>query len=194
MAANDGSDFIPLDVLQSLNESLEFNCLYKAHLEQQQQHDVRTTQWVYCILSRQMHDTTFDIVVSLYQFIKSIFQQRDDDTHCPTSFDTILCWPKTLRETLAYLPCLAEFKGVQYDVTSKFPIQNIIIIIRGRGIVITPCSSQKMHHDFVNRTEIGIIIRIMICANMFQLHRLYRNLSRSLNYQRSSIIPATRLV
>lgn len=35
VAGNEGGDFIPVDVLQSLNESLEFNCLYKAHLEQQ---------------------------------------------------------------------------------------------------------------------------------------------------------------
>lgn len=37
-----------------------------------------------------------------------------------TSFDSILCWPKTLRGTVAYLPCLEELKGVHYDVSSKY--------------------------------------------------------------------------
>lgn len=50
----------------------------------------------------------------------SFAEQHDDHTHCPTSFDTILCWPRTLRGTLAYLPCLAEFQGVHYDVTSEY--------------------------------------------------------------------------
>lgn len=43
----------------------------------------------------------------------------DESKYCLTHFDTILCWPKTLRGTVAYLPCLEEFKGVHYDVTSK---------------------------------------------------------------------------
>lgn len=45
--------------------------------------------------------------------------KADDAHHCLTDFDSILCWPKTLRGAVAYLPCLAEFKGVHYDISSK---------------------------------------------------------------------------
>lgn len=45
--------------------------------------------------------------------------QGDSSVYCLTDFDTILCWPKTLRGTMAYLPCLAEYNGIHYDVTSK---------------------------------------------------------------------------
>ncbi|XP_037941693.1 diuretic hormone receptor-like [Teleopsis dalmanni] len=34
---------------------------------------------------------------------------------CFTQFDTILCWPRTPRGTLAVLPCLDELQGIQYD-------------------------------------------------------------------------------
>lgn len=38
---------------------------------------------------------------------------------CSTSFDSILCWPRTPRGTLAELPCLDEFQGIQYDSTQN---------------------------------------------------------------------------
>ncbi|KAH8410947.1 hypothetical protein KR222_000820, partial [Zaprionus bogoriensis] len=35
--------------------------------------------------------------------------------HCPTQFDSILCWPRTARGTLAVLQCMDELQGIHYD-------------------------------------------------------------------------------
>lgn len=39
--------------------------------------------------------------------------------HCPTQFDSILCWPRTARGTLAVLQCMDELQGIHYDSSSK---------------------------------------------------------------------------
>nr|XP_032292526.1 diuretic hormone receptor isoform X2 [Drosophila virilis] len=39
--------------------------------------------------------------------------------YCPTSFDSVLCWPRTSASTWAILPCFEEFKGVHYDTTEN---------------------------------------------------------------------------
>lgn len=39
--------------------------------------------------------------------------------YCPTSTDSILCWPRTYKGVLAVLPCLDEFQGIQYDINRK---------------------------------------------------------------------------
>ncbi|KAH8280484.1 hypothetical protein KR018_007967 [Drosophila ironensis] len=38
---------------------------------------------------------------------------------CPSSFDSVLCWPRTNAGSLAVLPCFEEFKGVHYDTTEN---------------------------------------------------------------------------
>lgn len=43
----------------------------------------------------------------------------NDSAYCLTHFDSILCWPRTSRGTLAALPCLHEFQGIQYDSSRK---------------------------------------------------------------------------
>lgn len=45
---------------------------------------------------------------------------HSDDSHCPTSFDSILCWPRTAAGQISLLPCLGEFKGIHYDKSRKF--------------------------------------------------------------------------
>ncbi|XP_020814831.1 diuretic hormone receptor [Drosophila serrata] len=35
--------------------------------------------------------------------------------HCLTQFDSILCWPRTVRGTLAVLQCMDELQGIHYD-------------------------------------------------------------------------------
>lgn len=45
---------------------------------------------------------------------------QQDGVHCPTSFDSILCWPRTAAGQVALLPCLAEFKGVHYDKSREY--------------------------------------------------------------------------
>ncbi|KAG4067592.1 hypothetical protein HA402_005364 [Bradysia odoriphaga] len=44
---------------------------------------------------------------------------EDADRFCPTSFDSILCWPRTPKGSLATLPCLAELSGVHYDISKN---------------------------------------------------------------------------
>jgi len=39
---------------------------------------------------------------------------------CPSSFDSVLCWPRTNAGSLAVLPCFEEFKGVHYDTTGGY--------------------------------------------------------------------------
>lgn len=39
--------------------------------------------------------------------------------HCLSQFDTILCWPRTARGTLAVLQCMDELQGIHYDSSSK---------------------------------------------------------------------------
>lgn len=39
--------------------------------------------------------------------------------HCPTSFDSVLCWPRTNAGSWAILRCFEEFKGVKYDQTEN---------------------------------------------------------------------------
>ncbi|KAH8372981.1 hypothetical protein KR009_009408 [Drosophila setifemur] len=38
---------------------------------------------------------------------------------CPSSFDSVLCWPRTNAGSLAVLPCFEEFKGLHYDTTDN---------------------------------------------------------------------------
>ncbi|KRG03910.1 uncharacterized protein Dmoj_GI19749, isoform J [Drosophila mojavensis] len=43
----------------------------------------------------------------------------NSDLHCPTSFDSVLCWPRTKASSWAVLSCFEEFKGVHYDTTEN---------------------------------------------------------------------------
>lgn len=59
--------------------------------------------------------------------LQCLLQQHVDTTtygngsaYCLTHFDSILCWPRTPRGTLAALPCLHEFQGIQYDSSRKY--------------------------------------------------------------------------
>lgn len=61
------------------------------------------------------------------------------------------------------------------------------------GRHFTKLFHQKMHQDIAISTVNGIIIQIMICANMFPIHRMCPNLSSASSYQRLSTIPATPL-
>ncbi|XP_037903274.1 diuretic hormone receptor isoform X2 [Hermetia illucens] len=54
--------------------------------------------------------------IELKCLLKSQLEEADPTgEYCPTSFDSILCWPRTPRATLAVLPCLEELQGVHYD-------------------------------------------------------------------------------
>lgn len=45
-----------------------------------------------------------------------------DGIHCSWHNDTVLCWPKTLGGTTAYLPCFEEFNGIKYDSSRELNI------------------------------------------------------------------------
>lgn len=111
MAGIDDVDPIPSDVLSALNSSIEYKCL----LEQINQPDVRSIM--------QISKFVFFSLLNLKQLlaINTTFSLslKELEGHCASAFDSILCWPRTVRGTLASLPCLAEWQGVHYDVTSN---------------------------------------------------------------------------
>ncbi|KAK6627199.1 hypothetical protein RUM44_009676 [Polyplax serrata] len=41
--------------------------------------------------------------------------EDEHEVHCDWHNDTVLCWPRTLRGTTAYLPCFDEYNGIKYD-------------------------------------------------------------------------------
>ncbi|XP_055379199.1 diuretic hormone receptor-like isoform X2 [Condylostylus longicornis] len=43
----------------------------------------------------------------------------ENDTYCPTNFDSVLCWPRTPRGTIASLPCMEELVGLRYDTSQN---------------------------------------------------------------------------
>lgn len=47
----------------------------------------------------------------------SIYGNNTD--HCLSQFDSILCWPRTARGTLAVLQCMDELQGIHYDSSSE---------------------------------------------------------------------------
>uniref|UniRef100_A0A1Q3FK52 Diuretic hormone receptor n=1 Tax=Culex tarsalis TaxID=7177 RepID=A0A1Q3FK52_CULTA len=52
-------------------------------------------------------------------FLQRTAEELLTDLACPTFFDSVSCWPRTPPATLAILPCMTEFKGVQYDSTQN---------------------------------------------------------------------------
>ncbi|XP_077270339.1 diuretic hormone 44 receptor 1 isoform X3 [Temnothorax americanus] len=45
--------------------------------------------------------------------------QKQEQQECEVSWDTILCWPRTLSGTLATIPCFDELNGIPYDNTQN---------------------------------------------------------------------------
>ncbi|XP_071644590.1 diuretic hormone receptor isoform X2 [Temnothorax longispinosus] len=43
--------------------------------------------------------------------------QKQEQQECEVSWDTILCWPRTVSGTLATIPCFDELNGIPYDNT-----------------------------------------------------------------------------
>ncbi|TGZ41390.1 Diuretic hormone receptor [Temnothorax longispinosus] len=45
--------------------------------------------------------------------------QKQEQQECEVSWDTILCWPRTVSGTLATIPCFDELNGIPYDNTQN---------------------------------------------------------------------------
>uniref|UniRef100_A0A1A9V8L6 G-protein coupled receptors family 2 profile 1 domain-containing protein n=1 Tax=Glossina austeni TaxID=7395 RepID=A0A1A9V8L6_GLOAU len=73
------------------------------HSSQDDLGDINQSAELQCLLQEHIDTTTFG----------------NTTEYCLTQFDTILCWPRTPRATVALLPCLDEFQGIQYDSTRK---------------------------------------------------------------------------
>ncbi|XP_011702997.1 PREDICTED: uncharacterized protein LOC105459028 isoform X2 [Wasmannia auropunctata] len=60
--------------------------------------------------------------------------QRQEQQECEVSWDTILCWPRTLSGTLATIPCFDELNGIPYDSTLSISrtIRELYIHIRNK--------------------------------------------------------------
>lgn len=50
---------------------------------------------------------------------ESFYYSQDD---CLPVWDNITCWPATLKNTFAVMPCMAELNGITYDATRKFSL------------------------------------------------------------------------
>ena len=46
--------------------------------------------------------------------------QKQERQECEMSWDTILCWPRTISGTLASIPCFDELNGISYDNTREY--------------------------------------------------------------------------
>lgn len=59
--------------------------------------------------------------LSTEQFKCLVREQQDrisreqEQQGCEVSWDTVLCWPRTLPGTLATIPCFDELNGISYD-------------------------------------------------------------------------------
>lgn len=82
-----------------------------------------------------------------------IFCFQDADRFCPTSFDSILCWPRTPKGSLATLPCLAELSGVHYDISSM-----CVYIIMQQFVL--QCHNFILYKWFMTQTSVIIYFEI----------------------------------
>lgn len=48
-----------------------------------------------------------------------IAKKQEEQQGCEVSWDSLLCWPRTLPATLATIPCFDELNGIPYDNTRK---------------------------------------------------------------------------
>lgn len=75
----------------------------ETHLSSAELDEINQSAEMQCLLQEHSDTTTFG----------------NNSAYCLTQFDSILCWPRTVRGTLAALPCLDEFQGIQYDSSRK---------------------------------------------------------------------------
>lgn len=88
-----------------LDEEVEDLTLTTAtHLSSDDLDEINQSAELQCLMQEHMDTMTFG----------------NNTDYCLTQFDSILCWPRTPRATLAALPCLDEFQGIQYDSSRKY--------------------------------------------------------------------------
>ncbi|KAF5284731.1 hypothetical protein FQR65_LT13433 [Abscondita terminalis] len=64
-------------------------------------------------LLEHFNDTEIGLACELKKKIQSTLDG------CGVDFDSVLCWPQTLSNSLAVLPCLSQLNGIHYDTTQN---------------------------------------------------------------------------
>lgn len=59
--------------------------------------------------------------------------EDEHEVHCDWHNDTVLCWPRTLRGTTAYLPCFDEYNGIKYDSSGEYEIPETPFLLSTRN-------------------------------------------------------------
>ncbi|KAM7343728.1 diuretic hormone 44 receptor 1 [Cochliomyia hominivorax] len=88
----------PPEVMMLANDE-DLTLTTATHLSLDDLDEINQSAELQCLMQEHMDTMTFG----------------NNSEYCLTQFDSILCWPRTPRATLAALPCLDEFLGIQYD-------------------------------------------------------------------------------
>jgi hypothetical protein len=62
--------------------------------------------------------------------LESGVSDGDTGLYCPHSYDTLLCWPRTPADTLAFLPCFEELNGIKYDTNREYSSTSCLFIFK----------------------------------------------------------------
>ncbi|KNC24563.1 hypothetical protein FF38_09717 [Lucilia cuprina] len=89
----------PPDLISVDGEENDLTLTTATHLSLDDLDEINQSSELQCLMQEHMDTMTFG----------------NNSEYCLTQFDSILCWPRTPRATLAALPCLDEFQGIQYD-------------------------------------------------------------------------------
>ncbi|KAI8118125.1 Diuretic hormone receptor [Lucilia cuprina] len=93
----------PPDLISVDGEENDLTLTTATHLSLDDLDEINQSSELQCLMQEHMDTMTFG----------------NNSEYCLTQFDSILCWPRTPRATLAALPCLDEFQGIQYDSSRK---------------------------------------------------------------------------
>lgn len=131
VAVAQNSSFTSLDAdghLLSVNNSVELKCLLEIEADDAVHRKVTQFSRAQNFLACSLHEERSKPWSDGYQATNNSFlvfrfvwiEWQDDGSFCSTSFDGILCWPRTRIDTVLTQPCFSEMRGIQYYVTSKY--------------------------------------------------------------------------
>uniref|UniRef100_A0A1B0BXB2 Diuretic hormone receptor n=1 Tax=Glossina palpalis gambiensis TaxID=67801 RepID=A0A1B0BXB2_9MUSC len=76
-----------------------------------------------------------------------------NNSSCPVSFDSVLCWPSTPAGAWAALPCFKEFKGVRYDNSPLLWILTLFLQVMTDHASEAGCITLVMMFHYFNLTN-----------------------------------------